>query len=174
MCWSQKNVCRIFKRDYLISLSARNLSKSLWNSLSCMIRYFSNSVSAWSFACSALILPGPISSSRPLNSRKPSRRVAQECKYREEPVCLDWWHVRLLADDYVWCGRGWSHCFIISGAVKHWECWKCSLEEKKIICKAKITGSSLPLRWKMGLLVIRTLREVQSSYFNGRLSCKKQ
>ena len=57
---------RVFRddEDYELSTSSINgsspryLSKSLWNSLSCTIRYFSNSVSACSLASSAVTLPG--------------------------------------------------------------------------------------------------------------------
>lgn len=52
-------------------------SKSLSNSLSCTMRYFWNSVSACSLACSCEILLGPVRISLPLNSKKPSSRLAQ-------------------------------------------------------------------------------------------------
>ena len=50
--------------DHFVSVSSikgnspKNLSKSLWKRRSCRIRYFSNSVSACSFASSAVTLPG--------------------------------------------------------------------------------------------------------------------
>ena len=76
--------CNLLPTDFYSSLSLSsavaeetNLSKSLSNNLSCITRYFSNSLSAKLFATSADTLPLSRKISSSLNYKNTSRRLAQ-------------------------------------------------------------------------------------------------
>lgn len=60
-------------------VSATRRSKSLSKSRSCTMRYFSNSLSAWARAISAVTFPASCKTSRSVAARKRFNRVSQSC-----------------------------------------------------------------------------------------------